>query len=78
MPAAPRPRRSAATYRYELRIVELLGEGLTFAAVAAAVGVTRRVVRYTAERLNIRRPAGRPRATAPTLIPSRSPAPSRW
>jgi hypothetical protein len=78
MTAAPRPRLGAATYRKEGAIRVGLERGLTYAAIAVAAGVTRRVVRYTAERLGIRRAPGRPRATAPSLIPSRSSPPSRW
>lgn len=81
MQAAPRPRRDAPTYRLESPILERIRAGVTFRAIAdelAGLGATLRSVRYTAERLRIRRPPGRPRRSAPDLIPSAVPAPARW
>jgi DNA-binding NarL/FixJ family response regulator len=76
-----RPRPGAVTHRQERQIAERLDQGLTYAAIArelAASGVTRAIVDHTARRLRVRRAPGRPRATAPHLIPARTSPPSRW
>ena len=65
----------------EAAIMALVARGLTYTAIAArlaAAGVTYAIARWTAYRLGVRRPAGRPRSTAPSLIPSRSTPPARW
>lgn len=67
-----------ATRRLEAAIVERLGRGLTYAAIARGLDTTRHVVEYTARRLGIRRPPGRPRASDPDRIPSTVAPPSRW
>lgn len=68
------------TRRYEAMIADRIARGLTYAAIAdelASLGVTYDVVRGTARRRGIRRPPGRPRASAPRIIPSRAPV-TRW
>ena len=67
-----------ATRRLEVEIAAHLQRGLTYAAVALALATTRHVVEYTARRLGIKRPPGRPRASAPDRIPSAAPPPPRW
>ena len=77
----PRAYNRTATRRYEAMIGDRIRAGSTFRAIAVALGelgVTLDVVRYTARRLGIRRPPGRPRASAPGVIPSRAPRPTRW
>jgi hypothetical protein len=75
------PRPSTVTRRLEGPIMALVRRGLTYRAIARLLereGVTYDIARETAIRMGIRRPAGRPRATAPSTIPSRSTPPARW
>jgi hypothetical protein len=76
-----RPRPSYPTRRHEAAIMALVRRGLTYPAIARLLadrGVTYDIARGTARRMGIRRPAGRPRASAPSTIPSRSTPPARW
>jgi hypothetical protein len=75
------PRPSTVTRRLEGPIMALVRRGLTYRAIARLLereGVTYDIARETARRMGVKRPAGRPRASAPSTIPSRSAAPVRW